>query len=108
MKLIVTTKYIMEHSIKCINLAFTCRNFYIEQDKIVFNNYISILLEDIITAKAIINCYQSTLYDNEKKKVIPTTCKTSYISTKLDNVKNVLEEIKGSVIEWNWYYYQSK
>lgn len=99
MKTILTTKYIMEHSAKCINLAFTCKNFYIEQDKIVFNNHILIPLEDIITAKVNINGYNSTLYDNEKKKIIPTTCKTSYISTKLDNVKSVLEEIKGSVIE---------
>lgn len=99
MKTIVTTKYLMEHSVKCINLAFTCRNFYIEQDKIVFDNYISIYLEDIITAKISVNGYDSTLYDNEKKKIIPTTCEKSYISTKLDNVKSVLEEIKGSVIE---------
>lgn len=105
MKIIVSTKYVMEHSVKCINLTFTCRNFYIEQDKIVFNNYISIPLEDIIRARAHINGYYSTLYDNEKTILIPTTCEKSYISTKLDNVKSILEEIKGSVIKWNWYYY---
>ena len=100
MRITIETKYLMQHSAASINITFTCRNFYIEQDKIVFNNYISIPLEDIITAKAIINCYQSTLYDNEKTILIPTTCEKSYISTKLDNVKSVLEEIKGSVIEW--------
>lgn len=99
MRITIDTKYLMQHSVTCISITFTCRNFYIEQDKIVFNNYISIPLEDIITAKAIINCYQSILYDNEKTILIPTTCEKSYISTKLDNVKSVLEEIKGSVIE---------
>ena len=59
----------MQHSEASVNITFTCKNFYIEQDKIVFNNYISIPLEEIITAKAIINCYQSTLYNNEKKKI---------------------------------------
>lgn len=99
MRITIDTKYLMQHSVTCISITFTCRNFYIEQDKIVFNNYISIPLEDIITAKAIINCYQSILYDNEKTILIPTTCEKSYISTKLDNVKRVLEEIKGSVMK---------
>lgn len=99
MKLIVTTKYLMQHSAKCINLAFTCKTFSIMKDIILFDNYISIPLEDIITAKVNINGYDSTLYDNEKTILIPTTCEKSYISTKLDNVKSVLEEIKGSVIE---------
>ena len=89
----------MQHSAASINITFTCRNFYIEKDKIVFDNHISIYLEDIITARVDINGYDSVLYDNEKKKIIPTTYEKSYISTKLDNVKNVLEEIKGSVIK---------
>ena len=101
MRIIVTTKYLTQHSAKCINLAFTCKTFSIMKDIILFDNYISIPLEDIITTRANINGYDNTLYDNEKKKIIPTTCEKSYISTKLDNVKGVLEEIKGSVIEWN-------
>lgn len=99
MRITIETKYIMEHSAKLINITFTCRNFYVEQDKIIFNNDTPILLNDIITAKVSINGYDSVLYDNEKTILIPTTCEKSYISTKLDNVKSVLKEIKGSVIE---------
>ena len=72
--------------------------FYIMKDKIVFDNYVSIALDDIIRVKAIINKYDSVLYDDEKKKVIPTKLDNNYISTKLDNIKNVLEEIKENVV----------
>ena len=98
MKIIIETRYAREHSAQLIVLSFTCRSFYITKDKIVFDNYIYIALGDVITAKALINKYDSVLYDDEKKKVIPTKLDNNYISTKLDNVKNVLEEIKENVV----------
>lgn len=99
MRVTIATKYLMQHSAASINITFTCRNFYIKQDKIVFDNYISIYLENIITAKVSVNGYDSVLYDNEKTVLIPTTFNTNFIPTEIDNVKGVLEEIKGSVIE---------
>lgn len=98
MKIIIDTRYIKKHSAQSIVLSFTCRDFYIMKDKILFNNYVSIALDDIIRVKAIINKHDSTLYDDEKKKVIPTKLDNNYISAKLDNVKNVLEEIKENVV----------
>lgn len=97
MKIIIDTRYIRKHSIQSIVLSFTCRDFCIMKDKILFNNYVSIALDDVIRVKATINQYDSVLYDDEKKKVIPTKLDNNYISAKLDNVKNVLEEIKKSV-----------
>ena len=99
MRVTIGTKYLMQHSATSISITFTCRSFYIEQDKIVFDNYISIYLEDIITAKVSVKGYDSVLYDNEKTVLIPTTFNTNFIPTEIDNVKGVLEEIKGSVIE---------
>ena len=99
MRTTIETKYLMQHSAASINITFTCRSFYIEKDKIIFNNDTSILLNDIITAKVSVNGYDSVLYDNEKTVLIPTTFNTNFIPTEIDNVKGVLEEIKGSVIE---------
>ena len=48
MRTTIETKYLMQHSAASINITFTCRNFYIERDKIIFNNDTSILLNDII------------------------------------------------------------
>lgn len=98
MKIIIETRYMRKHSAQLIALSFTCKNFYIMKDKIVFNNYVSIALDDIIRVKALINKYDSVLYDDEKKKVIPTKLDNNYISAKLDNVKNVLKEIKENVV----------
>lgn len=99
MRITIETKYIMQHSAASINITFTCRNFYIEHDKIIFNNDTSILLNDIIKAKISVNGYDSTLYNNENRILIPTAFNTNFIPTKIDNVKSILEEIKGSVIE---------
>lgn len=98
MEVIIDTRYIKKHSVQPIVLSFTCKDFYIMKDKIVFDNYISIALDDIIRVKAIINKHDSILYDDEKKKVIPTKLDNNYISAKLDNVKNVLEKIKENVL----------
>lgn len=98
MEIIINTRYVRKHSAQLIALSFTCRSFYITKDKIVFDNYISIALNDVIIVKALINKYDSVLYDDEKKKVISTKLDNNYISTKLDNVKNVLEEIKENVV----------
>lgn len=99
MRITIETKYLMQHSAASINITFTCRNFYIKQDKIAFDNHILIYLEDIITAKVSVNGYDSVLYDNEKTILMPTTFNTNFIPTGIDNVKGVLEEIKGSVIK---------
>ena len=99
MRTTIETKDLMQHSATSINITFTCRKFYIKQDKFVFDNHISIYLEDIITAKISVNGYDSVLYDNEKTILTPTTFNTNFIPTEIDNVKSVLEEIKGSVIE---------
>lgn len=100
MRITINMKYLMQHSATTISITFTCRSFYIEQNKIVFDNYLSIYLNDIITAKASIKNYDSVLYDNEKKKVISTTFSTNFIPTEIDNVKSVIEEIKRSVVKW--------
>lgn len=99
MRITIDTKYIRKHSAQLISISFTCKDFYIMKDRIIFDRYTYVLLDDVITVKSIINGYQSTLYDNEKKKIILTSLDNKYIATKLDNVKSVLEEIKRSVIE---------
>lgn len=98
MEINIKSRYVRKHSAQLIVLSFKCRSFYITKDKILFDNYISIALDDVITVKALINKYDSVLYDDEKKKVIPTKLDHNYISTKLDNVKNALEEIKENVV----------
>lgn len=100
MRIIIDTKYVKQNSATLISITFTCKSFYIEKDKIVFNNYVSINLNDVITVKATINGYDSTLYDDEKKNIISTIFSVSFIPTKIDNIKNVIEIIKRSVVKW--------
>lgn len=100
MRIIIDTKYVKQNSATLISIAFKCKTFYIEKNKIVFDEYISINLDDIIRAKANVNGYDSTLYNDEKKNIMSTIFNVSFIPTKIDNAKNIIEIIKRSVVKW--------